>query len=190
MRFIILKPPFFITCDHLFTSIENLIMKNLKDFDTAKMDETTKIITIIVLLFLILFPISSFFFEPPKPVISITSFVLMYGAIVIAYGFIPKRIAVSTDQILIKNLYGSVLINIHEIETISQIEKIGLNLRTFGVGGLFGYFGKFNGADTWYVTNTRKKVKIILKSGKVYMISPENPDDFVKHVQQRKSEIL
>ncbi len=161
----------------------------MKEFSTAKMDETTKMITIIVLLFLILFPISSFFFEPPKPAISIVSFVLMYGVIIISYGFIPKRIAVSTDQILIKNLFGSVVINIKEIETLGTLEKIGLNLRTAGVGGLFGYFGYFNGKDVWYVTNTKKKVKMILQSGKVYMISPENPDDFVKEVQKRKNEL-
>ena len=161
----------------------------MKEFSTAKMDETTKMITIIVLLFLILFPISSFFFEPPKPAISIVSFVLMYGVIFISYGFIPKRIAVSTDQILIKNLFGSVVINIKEIETLGTLEKIGLNLRTAGVGGLFGYFGYFNGKDVWYVTNTKKKVKMILQSGKVYMISPENPDDFVKEVQKRKNEL-
>ena len=153
------------------------------------MDETTKMITIIVLLFLILFPISSFFFEPPKPAISIVSFFLMYGVIFISYGFIPKRIAVSTDQILIKNLFGSVVINIKEIETLETLDKIGLNLRTAGVGGLFGYFGYFNGKDVWYVTNTKKKVKMILNSGKVYMISPENPDDFVKEVQKRKNEL-
>ncbi|WP_373708601.1 PH domain-containing protein [Kaistella sp.] len=161
----------------------------MKEFSTAKMDETTKMITIIVLLFLILFPISSFFFEPPKPAISIVSFILMYGVIFISYGFIPKRIAVSTDQILIKNLFGSVVINIKEIETFGTLDKIGLNLRTAGVGGLFGYFGYFNGKDVWYVTNTKKKVKMILNSGKVYMISPENPDDFVKEVQKRKNEL-
>ncbi len=162
----------------------------MKEFSTAKMDETTNMITVIVLLFLLLFPISSFFFEPPKPAISIISFVLMYGVIFISYGFIPKRIAVSTDQILIKNLFGSVVINIKEIETFGTLEKIGLNLRTAGVGGLFGYFGYFNGKDVWYVTNTKKKVQIILQSGKVYMISPENPDDFVKAVQQRKMELV
>ena len=162
---------------------------SMKEFVTAKMDETTKMITIIVLLFLILFPISSFFFEPPKPAISIISFVLMYGVIFISYGFIPKRIAVSTDQILIKNLYGSIIINIKEIETFGTLEKTGVNLRTAGNGGLFGNFGYFNGKDVWYVTNTKKKVKMVLHSGKVYMISPENPDDFVKEVQKRKNEL-
>ena len=162
----------------------------MKEFNTAKMDGTTKTITIVVLFFLILFPISSFFFEPPKPIISVTSFVLMYGAIFIAYGFIPKRIAISSDQILIKNIFGSIVINIMEIESFGKIEKLGLNIRTFGVGGLFGYFGRFNGGDLWYVTHTHKKVKIILKSGKIYMISPENPDDFVNEIQQRKSEMV
>lgn len=162
----------------------------MKEFNTAKMDGTTKTITIVVLFFLILFPISSFFFEPPKPIISVISFLLMYGAIFIAYGFIPQRIAISSDQILIKNIFGSIVINIMEIESFGKIEKLGLNIRTFGVGGLFGYFGRFNGGDLWYVTNTHKKVKIILKSGKIYMISPENPDDFVNEIQQRKSEMV
>jgi hypothetical protein len=55
------------------------------------------------------------------------------------------------------------------------------------VGGLFGYFGYFNGKEVWYVTNTHKKVKIVLESGKVYMISPENTDDFVQEVEQRRN---
>lgn len=164
-------------------------MNTIKEFSTAKMEERTKMITIILLLFLILFPISSFFFEPPKPLISVSSFVLMYGVIFISYGFIPKKIAVLDDLILVKNLYGSVYININEIETISKLEEKGFNLRTFGVGGLFGYFGYFNGKDVWYVTNRNKKVKIILKTGKLYMISPENPDDFINDVQSRRSEI-
>ena len=165
-------------------------MANMKEFNTAKMDSTTKTITIVVVFFLILFPISSFSFEPPKPIISVISFLLMYGAIFIAYGLIPKRIAISVDQILIKNLFGSILINIKEIESFNKIQKLGLNLRTFGVGGLFGYFGRFNEGDIWYVTNTHKKVKIILKSGKVYMISPEHPDDFINEIQQRKTEMV
>lgn len=164
-------------------------MSNTKEFQTAKMDRTTRIITIIVFLFLLLFPFSTFLFDKPELVFIVTSFILMYGAIFISYGFVPKRIAISYDQILIKNLFGSVIINSKEIETIGQIEKEGINFRTFGIGGLFGYFGYFNGRDVWYVTNPHKKVKILLESGKVYMISPENAEDFIKEVELRKSEL-
>ncbi|QDP86534.1 hypothetical protein FNJ88_13590 [Chryseobacterium sp. SNU WT5] len=160
----------------------------MNEFKTASMDGTTKMITIVIVLFLIIFPILSFSFDPPKPIISITSMILMYGVIIISYCFVPKRIALSDNQVLIKNLYGSVIINLSDIQSFGKIEKTGLNLRTFGVGGLFGYFGYFNGGDVWYVTNTHKKVKIILNSGKVYMISPESPDDFLTHLKQRMEE--
>ncbi len=143
------------------------------------MDGKTKTITIILIIFLIFFPISSFFFQPPKPTISILSIIIMYGGIIVAYGFIPKRIALSEDQILIKNLYGSILIDINNVTEVQAFRNRSLNFRTFGVGGLFGYFGLFNGTDTWYVTNTQKQVKITLNKGKNYMISPENPDEFI-----------
>lgn len=156
-----------------------------KEFCTAKMDRTTKMITIVVILILLLLPLLSLLLEPPKLIIYVASFVLLYGVIVISYGFIPRRIAISHDQILIKNLYGPMIINIHEIESAVKIDQLGLNIRTFGVGGLFGYFGYFNGGDVWYETNTYKKVKIVLMTGKIYMINPENPDEFVKAVHHQ-----
>ncbi|KIA90466.1 PH domain-containing protein [Kaistella jeonii] len=159
----------------------------MKEFQTAKMDGRTRTMTIILVLFLLLFPFISFFFEPRRTVISIFSLVIMYGVILISYGFVPKKITITESQILIKNLYGKIRINLNEIYSISKVKKTGFNLRTFGVGGLFGYFGYFNGKDIWYVTNIHKKIKITLKSGKVYMLSPENPDDFSNEIQTRKS---
>lgn len=163
---------------------------HMKEFKTAKMDNKTKIITIILLIALPLLSITSFFLQPPKPIVSVFLTVLLSVVILISYGLVPKRIAISDSQILIKNLFGSIVINIEEISTLERIEKIGFNIRTFGVGGLFGYFGYFNGNDTWYVTNIHKKVKMILKSGKKYMMSPENTDDFVNTVQQLLPEKL
>ncbi|MBF8456209.1 hypothetical protein IV494_03350 [Kaistella sp. G5-32] len=143
--------------------------------------------TIILVLFLLIFPFISFFFEPRRTVISIFSLVIMYGVVLISYAFVPKKILITDSQILIKNLYGTITIDLNEIYSISKVEKTGFNLRTFGVGGLFGYFGYFNGKDVWYVTNIHKKIKITLKSGKVYMLSPENPDDFSNEIQKWKS---
>ncbi|MDQ0475701.1 PH domain-containing protein [Chryseobacterium sp. MDT2-18] len=162
----------------------------MKEFVTAKMDDRTKIFTLILLVLLPLLALSSFFMQPPKPVVSVVLTILLISVIVISYGLVPKRIAISDDQILIRNLFGAVIININEIKTADKIEKTGLNLRTFGVGGLFGYFGYFNGRDVWYVTNIHKKVKMILKSGKIYMISPENPDNFLQEVHRRMSEMV
>lgn len=159
----------------------------MTEYSTAEMDRNTKSLTTVVLILLLLFPISSLFFEPPKLYISIISFVLLYGVIFISYGLIPKRIAVSDDQILIKNLFGSILININQIDYISEVDNRSLNLRAFGVGGLFGYFGYFNSGEVWYVTNVKQKVRIVLQSGKTYMISPTHARDFVNEVQKQKA---
>ena len=87
-------------------------------------------------------------------------------------------------------MFVNIKIPVENIEKIERFEKIGFNFRTFGVGGLFGYFGYFNSNDVWYVTNIKKKVKITMKSGKIYMISPENPDDFLNTISQRSNSLV
>lgn len=94
---------------------------------------------------------------------------------------IPKIIA-NEEKIEVKNKFVDFYIPINSIEKIERIEKLGFNLRTFGIGGVFGHFGYFNGNDVWYVTNSYKKVKITMKSGKIYMISPENPEEFIQNI--------
>lgn len=157
----------------------------MKEFKTARMDKRTRAITIALLIILPLIAISSFLLQPPKLLVSISLTVVLFAAIFISYSLVPKRIAISADQILIKNLFGASIINIKEIETILKVKATGFNLRTFGVGGLFGFFGFFNGDDVWYVTNIHHKVKIKLKSGKIYMISPDHSVDFIREIEQR-----
>ena len=93
------------------------------------------------------------------------------------------QLFLNDKTIVIKNNFVNIKIPFDDINTIEENPKIGLNIRTMGVGGLFGHFGYFNGNDVWYVTNIHNKVKIETKTGKVYMISPENPEEFIKIVK-------
>ena len=106
---------------------------------------------------------------------------ILMAAVVSSYLMIPK-IGVDTQTVYITNRFVKIRIPVSEIKMAERFNRIGFNIRTFGVGGLFGYFGYFNGNDVWYVTNIKKKVKITLKSGKIYMISPENPEGFIKEL--------
>ena len=161
----------------------------MKEFQTAKMDSSTKIFTFIFggigvgAIFMLLF-----FRKPEQNFLWIT-LVILFAALVSAYLLIPK-IKVNKKMICIKNMFVNIKIPVENIEKIERFEKIGFNFRTFGVGGLFGYFGYFNGNDVWYVTNIKKKVKITMKSGKIYMISPENPDDFFNTISQRSNSLV
>ena len=114
--------------------------------------------------------------------------IILSGAFIFAFFMIPK-INLSENAIHVKNAFVNFKISIQDIGQIEKVEKLGLNIRTFGAGGVFGYFGYFNGNDVWYVTNIYKKVKITMKSGKIYMLSPENTEDFIQQITNLKSKI-
>lgn len=124
--------------------------------------------------------------ESKIPLILVGSILL--GAFIFTYFMIPK-ISLSENAIHVKNSFVNFKISIQDIGQIEKVEKLGLNIRTFGAGGVFGYFGYFNGNDVWYVTNIYKKVKITMKSGKIYMFSPENTEDFIQQITNLKSKI-
>ncbi|KMQ71480.1 PH domain-containing protein [Chryseobacterium koreense] len=154
----------------------------MKEFPTAKMDRVMLISTLvfggICIGVLILSIISirdgeKFMFFPGT---------IVLAALLTSYLLIPK-ISVNTREILVRNSFVNFPIKFSDVAEISRVEKIKLVFRTFGVGGLFGNFGYFNGNDVWYVTNRRKKVQIKMKSGKVYMLSPENPDEFIEYIK-------
>lgn len=157
----------------------------MKEYTTAKMDKRTKIFTVIILLVLLLLPLFPFLLKPRNNIISVLSLVIILIVVISSYSLIPKKIIINDSIIFIKNSFGKISIPLHKINSMKRLEKKNLNFRTFGVGGLFGYFGYFNGREVWSVTNVEKKVKIKLESGKVYVLSPENPEEFISDIQTR-----
>ena len=72
-----------------------------------------------------------------------------------------------------------------DIKSVSKT-KNKIQLRVFGIGGLFGYFGRYNGTEKWLVTNRHKKVKLETEAG-IFVISPEEPDDFIAYINRLKN---
>ena len=62
-------------------------------------------------------------------------------------------------------------------------ETMKWTVRTFGVGGLFGYFGKFAnralGSMTLYATRRNNYVLIITTDERKIIITPDEPISFV-----------
>ena len=103
-------------------------------------------------------------------------------AFITSYMMIPQ-LFIDQKIIIVKNSFVNIKIPFQDIQHIEACPNIGLNIRTLGVGGVFGHFGYYNGNDVWYVTNVYHKVKIETKTGKIYMISPENTEEFIKIVK-------
>lgn len=104
----------------------------------------------------------------------------------------PLSFDINEDEIIIRRWFKSVHINKSEIESLDLIEKnrIRGSIRTFGVGGLFGWYGKFNndelGSMTWYLTRRDRPILITTKSGKKILLSPDDTEGFLKEFHSSK----
>lgn len=143
-----------------------------------------------------------------KTALLITSLVtLMFGALIVFNFSLPLAIfliliylicmvlkplsyEITQDELIIRRLIKSVRINRADIKSLELIEKATLSgtIRTFGVGGLFGWYGKFAnsqlGAMNWYVTRRDKPVLIIKKDNKKILISPDQAEAFVTEFKE------
>lgn len=155
-------------------------------FNTS-LDKLAKGVTIgITILFasIIIMALYSAFNDEEKtiPGYIIIELLLIYFFV---YAFRPGNYTLTTDKLIVHRPLTNVNINLTEIKSVEQIdkEKLGQTLRTFGVGGLFGYFGKFAnkkfGSMTWYATRRDKAVLITTVDNKRIVLTPDNPEEFV-----------
>jgi len=151
----------------------------------ASLDRTAKIATafIIMLLgFFICLGLWEFYDEGVIGLLFIPIFLL--AIIGIVYFYRPLYYSVDSDNLIIHRQAGKITIKKSQIQSAGIIEEgsMGFVIRTFGVGGLFGYFGEFYsrpmGAMTWYVTRQDKFVLIITSLRKI-VVSPDDSERFI-----------
>ncbi|GAB2697933.1 hypothetical protein GCM10027037_22640 [Mucilaginibacter koreensis] len=115
----------------------------------------------------------------------VTAGLVLIGTVV--FLFSVKNYSLSANGIVINKYIGSKTIWKADIKQIKVLgpEHLSGTLRTFGVGGLFGYYGKFAnqqlGDMTWYLTNKDHVLAIITKNNRTLLISP---DEAVRFYQQ------
>ena len=96
----------------------------------------------------------------------------------------PRSYTVYERGILINSLLKSVKIPLADIDKVELLRKGDLesSIRSFGVGGFFGHFGKFHskkyGEMTWYLTNKNHLVLLHTRDGKRVLLSPDNSTMF------------
>ena len=106
-----------------------------------------------------------------------------------SYLFAPHGYAVDESEILIRRKVGTVRIPIAEVRSLRHDPSACSlwGVRTFGVSGLFGYFGRFYSNDLGhhirYATDRDKS--IVMETDKTVVISPDDPAQFVQIVRSR-----
>lgn len=153
-------------------------------FQPARLDTTATIVSVVVSTLLIGF---SVFFLIKVP-FGWAFAVLMLFIIAVSFLLSPKRYYFQGGQLVIEKMIGKeIVIKAEDIEGYAHIPDFSkLRVaRTFGNGGLFGYYGIFTTAEYGTVNcqMTRLKNIIIIKSKKgVFAISPAEHDRFKEHL--------
>ena len=103
--------------------------------------------------------------------------------LVVPFLFSPRGYEITLDGVVIRRIFKSFLIPRDAISSVRRFNWSWRHLRLLGCGGAYGFFGLFSfrgiGRVWMYVTNRYNLVLIATKDNTKYLISPENPDEFV-----------
>jgi hypothetical protein len=106
-------------------------------------------------------------------------FVLL-ATLVVSYLFSTQNYLIDNNEFVIRRPISERKISIADIEEIRLVGEGDMTgtIRTFGNGGLFGYYGKYYnktfGSMTLYTTQRANRVFIRTKSGSKIIISPDD----------------
>lgn len=159
----------------------------------ASMDKLAKGVTVVVTLLFLALIIGQFTIINE---VGITVSVGIIGLLVAIYAITfllhPVNYRVDTNVIIIHRPLNDIRINKDSIKSVQILEEgvLRWSVRTFGVGGLFGYFGSFAnsklGNMTWYATR-RNKAVLIQTTDKKIIVTPNEPEKFVQALEDKNT---
>ena len=155
----------------------------------ATYDGVTKIVTIgfIVLCGSLVAMLSPTIQEP---VLILVSPLMLITVVAILFLYSPISFLLTDSGLVIKRPVGSIKIPYSEIAEAhySPEEWAWWRLRLWGSGGFLGFFGLFwnkkHGKHRVHITNRHHLVVIKACGRQTVMVSPENPEEFVKRLNQ------
>lgn len=125
-------------------------------------------------------------------VILLHSAVILFlpAVIVGCYLYSPYAYIITDNELIIKRRINSRHIPLEDIEDARLItnDLLSGTIRTFGVGGLFGYYGEFYnrkiGRMKWYTTRRDNRVLIWTRDKKKIVVTPDDVG-FVTELRDR-----
>ncbi len=158
----------------------------------ASLDLFSKIITAMVAaLFLILIAIQISPLEQTNYWSVVLSGSLYLALFLVTYGFHTTGYEITDTALIIKRPFKSKEYDRSGIAQVIPIENSDLrkSIRTFGVGGVFGYWGKFANAKfgmaTWYATRRKNAVLVVFTTNHKIVLTPNDSAGFVTYLSKK-----
>lgn len=157
----------------------------------ASLDKVARIVTLSVsiLFFAIIF--GQFYFTNDDQ--NAAGYIISFLLLIIYFGtylFSPVGYQVIPGYLVILRPIKNKMISLDQIQSVELLPrgKLSRSWRTFGVGGLFGYYGMFRNAAlrnmTWYATNLREETVLIRTNlNKKIILTPDEKEKFVRELQ-------
>lgn len=152
---------------------------------SAPFDSTTWLMTLLALAVLIFCITIIIVFANSKLVKFFVSTVLA-GIFIYSYCISPKNYFITESHLIISVPLKKIEIPLSSVREVRRLDKKELKgtIRTKGVGGLFGFTGKFHsknlGSFEGYFTNQNNLVMV--RCEKTYIISPDDPSLFLDKI--------
>lgn len=110
----------------------------------------------------------------------------------VTYLYSPTGFSVGPEGVRIHKPGGTVLLPLGSLRAARRAAPGELcGLRTFGSGGLFGYFGWFwtrsLGHYRAYITSRHHMV--LVQAERAYLLSPERPEDFLARLREWRPDL-
>jgi hypothetical protein len=106
----------------------------------------------------------------------------VFGPAIGAYVFAPRALRVDRGVVVVERVVGPMRIAATRVQLLPP-EQLQGSLRTFGVGGLFGSYGRFRnrtvGSYRKYATRYSGYV-LLSTDGVPVVITPAEPEEFVR----------
>ncbi len=105
---------------------------------------------------------------------------IFIGILLFCYLYAPQAYIVKSDKLSIIRPIGNIDLALNNFSSIRLVDKSEIRtlVRTFGVGGLFGYFGYYYSSSIGklilYTTQRKNLVLIEQKVGRKVLISPDD----------------
>lgn len=118
-------------------------------------------------------------------------FVIVLGIIGVCYLFAPQHYEVDDSGLLIWRYGPKIFIPKEKILDVRPV-TLKFAIRTFGTGGLFGSYGWFYASNIGkfraYITRSDRHVLLELAGEAPLLVSPDDPDEFLKNIQEIMNE--
>ncbi|MCU0351942.1 MAG: PH domain-containing protein [Flavobacterium sp.] len=157
----------------------------------ATLDNLAKIVTIIcTILFSIIIASMIWQCKGEIELTYIAIIALLLFTYILSYSFSPKNYSITDENLIVNRLFSNKEIKLSSIQKVQELnnDELKWSLRTFGVGGLFGYFGKFwvskLGSMIWYATKRNNAVLIETGSKKI-IVTPDEQEKFVNELKSK-----